>query len=225
MTAPTEGRVEPHRRQGLPSAWTFEARQIGDRFSFREHTRPWNWTELRQDEALIVWEICARFVAFFNARYVERTEQRIPPCWPEHGAIVEEVTTLAFAHWQAFESPHATIGGAHYWHQYSVPGFLERLPRWLGPDRLARCQQGLHEDTKDTEPANHQLWEERLAQIALAESNMRPAFAEDPTPEHAQGEVQSDGLVPPQDGEPDPDEKPQVPFLENRWNRGEPDDA
>jgi hypothetical protein len=59
--------------------------------------------------------------------------------------VVEELTTLWWTRWQAFESAHASIGGAQYWHTYSVPGFFERITRWLGADRLERCRQGLHE--------------------------------------------------------------------------------
>ena len=94
----------------------------------------------------MVWRLLGDFVAFVNRRYVERAEQTIPPCWAEHGALVEELTTLCWARWHAFEGEEGTVGGAQFWHSYTLPMFLERMGRWLGPDRLVKCQNGKHED-------------------------------------------------------------------------------
>ena len=129
----------------LPGAWQGAARTGVAPFAFPDDTRPWNWLELDKASASELWRILAEFVAYFNARYGGRPELCIPPCWAEHGPVVEELTTLWWARWQAFESAHASIGGAQYWHTYSVPGFFERITRWLGADRLERCRQGLHE--------------------------------------------------------------------------------
>ena len=184
MTAPRHrDRIGPGDREGLSRSWLFDARGFVDSWYFGETVRPWNWVELEEMDARAVWDVLDGFVAFFNARYVERSEQRIPPCWAEHGCLVEEITTLSFARWHAFSSEHASIGGAQYWHQYSVPGFLERLGRWLGPDRLERCQQGLHEDASDTEPATELDWKRRRHVIIGLDCEERRRFAAEMTPE------------------------------------------
>jgi len=135
----------------LGPSWRGAAREGVAPFAFEENTRPWNWLELDRTAAAQLWRILIEFVAFFNARYGERADLRIPPCWAEHGPLVEEITTLWWARWQAFESAHASVGGAQYWHTYTAPGFFERMTRWLGPDRLERCRQGRHEELPDAE--------------------------------------------------------------------------
>lgn len=173
MTA-TETGIRLNRAEStvLPRAWTFEARGLFEPWQFPAGVRPWNWGELSPDEATTLWAALEEFVAFFNRRYVERLEHAIPPCWPEHGALVEEITTLYFARWQAFSSEHASIGGAEYWHHYSVPGFLQRMERWVGSDRLERCRQGLHEDAASIEPSTLG-WEARRAFVATTDQSQR----------------------------------------------------
>ena len=119
----------------LPSCWRDAARALSGT-PFRDDVRPWNWLELDEHEAEKLWGYLEAFVAYFNARYGERAAHRIPPCWVLHGPIVEELTTLCFARWQAFSSIHASIGGAQYFHAYSLPSFYERLRFWLGSDLL-----------------------------------------------------------------------------------------
>ena len=156
----------------LGPSWLGAARVGVAPFAFEDNTRPWNWLELDRTAAAQLWRILSEFVAFFNARYGERPDLRIPPCWAEHGPLVEEITTLWWARWQAFESAHASVGGAQYWHTYTVPGFFERMTRWLGADRLERCRQGRHERRPDSEhpeqPASTITHEEvATADIAL----------------------------------------------------------
>lgn len=142
--APLQQRAEAG-REDLPACWVGDARDIPGAFSFGDGVRPWNWLELDGEDAQKVWSFVAGFVDFFNARYAPRADHRIPACWAEHGPLVEEVTTLAFARWQAFASAHASIGGAQYWHSYTLPGFLSRLQEWLGSHRRS-CQYGEHRD-------------------------------------------------------------------------------
>jgi hypothetical protein len=171
--------IDPFPRAGgadndaLPPAWTFDARGTFEPWQFEAGVRPWNWAELTPGDANQLWVVLEEFVSFFNQRYVERMEQRIPPCWAEHGALVEELTTLCFARWQAYHSDHASIGGALYWHQYSVPGFIDRMARWIGPDRLERCRQGHHEPPTETEPPAGLRWEHRRSLIAASDIEQR----------------------------------------------------
>jgi hypothetical protein len=204
MSAPDrEEPVAPVDLEELPRFWMDAARGSTDHWYFDEGVRPWNWVELGEDDARVLWGVLGEFVAFFNARYVERSEHRIPPCWAEHGCLVEEITTLAFARWQAFFSEHSSIGGAQYWHQYSVPGFVDRIGRWLGPDRLERCQQGLHEEAKDTEPASEQRWYERRQSIITQDCRIREVLAATMSPAQRLGSSDTN----------------RIPFLKKRQNR------
>ena len=86
--------VDPAERDEVPRCWTGEARGFAGSFSFSSATRPWNWMELDAEDADKLFALLSGFVAYFNARYADRPEQRIPPCWAEHGVLVEELTTL-----------------------------------------------------------------------------------------------------------------------------------
>jgi hypothetical protein len=157
--------VDPAERDEVPRCWTSEARGFAGRFSFSSATRPWNWMELDAEDADKLFALLSGFVAYFNARYGQCPEQRIPPCWAEHGALVEELTTLFWARWHAFESPHASIGGAQYWHSYTLPSFYERMRGWLG-NGLVACQHGHHRDVEDRPVGTARAWELRTEVIA-----------------------------------------------------------
>ena len=152
---------DPAYRDEIPPCWTEKALGLPVPYVFSESVRPWNWIELDWQDADRLWSLLADWVAYFNRRYGERPDRRIPPCWPEHGPIVEELTTLLFARWQAFESPHASIGGAQYWHSYTLPGFHTRLRTWLGDDLLT-CQQGRHADRSDPPLETEEGWSRRI---------------------------------------------------------------
>ena len=86
-----------------------------------------------------------QFVAYFNGRYAWTTDHVIPPCWVLHGALIEEITTLMWSRWSAFESSDATPEAAQAWHTYYLPGFLTRVNIWLGNHAAAECRSGNHQ--------------------------------------------------------------------------------
>ena len=163
---------DPAHRDWIPTCWSDEARIIPGAYHFDDRVKPWNWLELNANEAEKLWSLLFGFVAFFNKRYGEKIDHRIPPCWVEHGAIVEELTTLVFARWHAFESPHASVGGAQYWHSYTLPAFYGRLRDWLGDDLLA-CQQGRHRDHEDEDLETHVSRAPRRERISNLDVAMR----------------------------------------------------
>lgn len=166
----------------LPDAWSLPGREPIT-FELPSTGRPWNWLELDRDEAATMWRVLAEFVDYLHARYLERTEQRIPPCWAEHGALVEELTTLFWARWLAFESREATPGSAESFHAYLLPGFLERMAHWLGPDRLRKCQAGKHEPRSAGGDGGHGgdgSFAARRRQIVAADASLRLRSARSP---------------------------------------------
>lgn len=152
--------------------WHDLARDLAEAGAFRVGVRPWNWLELGADEAALVWELLAGFVEFLNDRYGVDSATRIPPCWAEHGAVVEELTTLAFSHWQAFCSPEASITDAQSWHNRVLPTFYERLGRWLKGTRI-HCDVGRHRDTETTARGDLEAWSERVHARAVADVTTR----------------------------------------------------
>jgi hypothetical protein len=172
----------PASRDWIPGCWSGDARAIPGAYRFGESVRPWNWLELTRDDAERLWSLLLGFVAFFNARYGERVDKRIPPCWVEHGPLVEELTTLVFARWHAFESPHASVGGAQYWHSYTLPSFYDRVREWLG-DELLACQQGRHRDHLDASSSVELEWLARSLTVSDLDASIRVADPEeDATP-------------------------------------------
>ena len=170
-------RTDTTEDETLPACWQPPARELTG-IGFGDDVRPWNWTELSEQEADKLWTYLGGFVSFFNARYGERSAHRIPPCWPEHGPLVEEITTLAFARWQAFSSLHASIGGAQYFHAYTLPGFYERLRMWLGSELLG-CQVGTHRASRPTSDVDAELWAERREEIRDADLWLRCGAGEE----------------------------------------------
>ena len=163
---------DPTHRDWIPTCWSAEARSIPGVYRFDDRVKPWNWLELDANEAEKLWSLLFGFVAFFNRRYGETIDHQIPPCWAEHGAIVEELTTLVFARWHAFESLQGSVGGAQYWHSYTLPAFYGRIREWLGDDLLA-CQQGRHRDHEDEDLETHVSWAARRERISSLDVAMR----------------------------------------------------
>jgi hypothetical protein len=174
--SPTED--GPANRDWIPGCWSGDARAIPGAYRFGESVRPWNWLELARDDAERLWSLLFGFVTFFNARYGERVEKRIPPCWVEHGPLVEELTTLVFARWHAFESSHASVGGAQYWHSYTLPSFYDRVREWLG-DELLACQHGRHRDLRDSSSSTDLDWLARSLTVSDLDGVLRSPDGEE----------------------------------------------
>ncbi|HUY25342.1 MAG TPA: hypothetical protein VMV09_08595 [Candidatus Saccharimonadales bacterium] len=106
--------------------------------------RPWDLVPGNvSDDTVHVW--LEQFVAFYNHRYAWTPAQRIPECWGEHGALIEELNTLMWARWTAFSSTQASAEAAQNWHTYSLPNFLARLSTWMGGEGpAADCRAGQH---------------------------------------------------------------------------------
>lgn len=62
----------------------------------KEENRPggWDWAAQTDTTAVYLADTVDCFVAYFNGRYPWTREQTIPPCWAQHGALIEEITTL-----------------------------------------------------------------------------------------------------------------------------------
>lgn len=161
--------VDPTTERGVPRCWLPPAVEFPPA-PVTKSKRPWDWTSLDSHDATAVWKFVDNARLYLNARYLDMEASAIPPCWPYHGGLLEDLTTLCFARREAFESQSpAPAGDAHAWHHYGLPGFCERMAQWLGSEATA-CRSGHHKAAPATPPAMELEWALRRDQIARLDS-------------------------------------------------------
>jgi hypothetical protein len=103
--------------------------------------RPWLPSGCDDELREGVWMWCDAAAAWLNREYTWRPQQMIPPCWPQHPHIANELPVLVFLRWLAEDSlgPEAL----EEWHRYTVPMFLDRMTNRLGE---STCRTGRHQD-------------------------------------------------------------------------------
>lgn len=75
-----------------------------EKFKKESQDRPvfWSWKYATGEARGELWEIINDFVSWINHRYfADYRSKQIVPCWYRHGAIVEELTGLWAAWWDA----------------------------------------------------------------------------------------------------------------------------
>lgn len=127
--------------------------KLADPSSEKGRPAPWDWSAQGDTDAAYQAESLAAFVTFFNHRYAWSKDQTIPPCWSQHGALVEEITTLMWSRWAAIQSPRADADAAQTWHTYHLPLFIGRITKWIGPEGVADCRSGRHQPSRLTAAA------------------------------------------------------------------------
>jgi hypothetical protein len=85
---------------------------------------PLDWTALDAAEAAAAWTALAHWVRWLANRY-EVDVREIPPCWPLHPPLVEELSALRTAHRAAF-TPDGHPSGPLDWH-HSLASVRARL--------------------------------------------------------------------------------------------------
>jgi hypothetical protein len=87
--------------------------------------RSWCWRDLGPKAEEELWSLLRDWVGWLRSRYP--LAQKIPPCWPEHPEIVEELTALWLAWQYAYSNADAPLTAAADWHDRWLPGLLHRL--------------------------------------------------------------------------------------------------
>lgn len=98
------------------------------------------WSAQTADEAAHKLQILAAWTGWLTDRY--RLDQRtIPPCWPQHGEVIEELAALHLA-WQAAYARLAAGDAPLLWHEHF------NLARGRLAETVARsgCRAGEHRD-------------------------------------------------------------------------------
>ena len=112
----------------------------------------WDWSAQTDTGAALLVAHLEAFVAYLNGRYAWTREQTIPPCWASHGALIEEITTLMWSRWAAFQGPLAGPEAAQTWHTYHLPLFTARITTWIGHEAAADCRSGHHQPSRLVDP-------------------------------------------------------------------------
>ena len=66
--------------------------------------RPWVPGQCPDDLREGMWTWCDAVAGWLNREYVWRPTQLIPPCWPRHPHLANELPVLAFTRWLAEDS-------------------------------------------------------------------------------------------------------------------------
>jgi len=103
-------------------------------------TRSWCWRDLGPQAQAQLWAELREWVDWLRARYP--LAKRIPPCWPEHPEIVEELTALWLAWQHAYADLEAPLTAAADWHDRWLPGLLHRLQHGAFAINCSEVHQG-----------------------------------------------------------------------------------
>ena len=100
---------------------------------------PWplRWAELDHTAGSQAWVWLIDWVAWLVGRY--QLVGELPHCWPQHPALVEELTALA-AGWYAAYDEYADAAAPLVWHERFARS-RSRLREW---DDYTRCRNGTH---------------------------------------------------------------------------------
>ena len=97
---------------------------------------PWTCTRLGLREDLFAW--LDEVVKWLNQQYTWDTAMMIPPCWPMHPHIINELVVVADLRRLAEEAKVSEQ--VHKWHNDVLPGFFDRMKQRLGHS----CDDGEH---------------------------------------------------------------------------------
>lgn len=111
------------------------------RVSLDDLPRPWLPATCPDELREHVWTWCDDVAAWVNRQYTWRPTQMIPPCWPQHPHIANELPVLAFMRWLAEDNLGPDALGN--WHRDDFPMFLDRMTNRLGE---STCRSGKHQD-------------------------------------------------------------------------------
>ena len=100
--------------------------------------RPVVWRQLDAQAAAAAWGELDALVRWLARRY-SLDHRDVPPCWFEHGHLVEELSALRTAHRASFD-PAASAMAPVEWHQV-LAATRARLQLWTA---RTGCRQGEH---------------------------------------------------------------------------------
>ena len=100
--------------------------EVADLGPLDQLPRPWDLATIT-DPALRAetWDWLDAVVGWINQEYVWETSDLIPPCWPSHPHLVNELGVVADQRRRATMA--FTSDSLLDWHRYCLPSFIERM--------------------------------------------------------------------------------------------------
>lgn len=128
------------------------------------------WIDLDPDQTAAAWRELAGWVDNVLAVRYPHTVQAVPPCWPAHPAVVEELSWLHQAWAAAFRHPDRRLRQAADFHDRDLPGVLARVREQTTDCRglagVVLTHQRPESRTETTDPKH--LDDARRADVAAA---------------------------------------------------------
>jgi len=122
------------------------------------------WHSLSVEDREVAWHRLIDWVVWLHDRYELSIEERIPPCWPDHPGIIEELWALMIWRSEIYNRPNRAAGdSAHSWHrelrafiEVTVP-FYARTCRagHRGADQMAATDSSLYERWQSRTPTKN----------------------------------------------------------------------
>lgn len=110
------------------------------------------WHAMSEPEYVLAWEELRKWTTWLISRYRLVLEDRIPPCWPEHPELIEELWALRAWRTEAYGS-ESSGQSAVYWHQALV-AFLGHVSAWWA----GGCRAGHAEAETEIHDSQTELW-------------------------------------------------------------------
>lgn len=82
----------------------------------RRRTRLREWHTLSDREQRDTWEQLLTWVTWLHDRYELSIEERLPPCWPRHPGLIEELLALKAWREEIYTAREPSGQAARYWH-------------------------------------------------------------------------------------------------------------
>jgi hypothetical protein len=125
------------------------------------------WHAMTEPEYVLAWEELRGWATWLISRYRLVLEDRIPPCWPEHPELIEELWALRAWRTEAY-GPEGSGQSAVYWHQALIT-FLGHVSAWWA----GGCRAGHTDPDTEIFPFQTDVWAS-ADPLAGIPSTMRP---------------------------------------------------
>ena len=126
------------------------------------------WHSMNEPRYVLAWQELHGWTTWLISRYRLVLEDRIPPCWPEHPELIEELWALRAWRTEAYGS-EGNGQSAVYWHQALIT-FLGHVSVWWA----GGCRAGHSEADTEIFPFQTDAWA-RADPLAGIPSAMHPA--------------------------------------------------
>jgi hypothetical protein len=134
------------------------------------------WHAMTEPEYVLAWEQLRDWTTWLISRYRLTLEDRIPPCWPEHPELIEELWALRA--WRTRPTAPRVGQSAVYWHQALIT-FLTHVSAWWA----GGCRAGHTNPDTEITPSSPYVWASADPLAGIPETMRPTASILEPTPQ------------------------------------------